>query len=71
MNKEDIKIGDILYWNTNGAYGVEISLECAVLDIGQEYIWIMVLGNLSPTPVKESKLSAKPLYKVTNKGVKK
>lgn len=70
MSKEDIKIGDILYWNTNGAYGVKISLKSTVLDIGQEYVWIMIFGNLSPTPVKEIALSIKPLYKVTNNKVK-
>lgn len=66
MNKEDIKIGDILYWNTSGAYNSKISLKCAVMDIGQEYIWIMVFGNISPTPVKLSKLSRDPVYTVTN-----
>ena len=70
MSKEDIKIGDILYWNTTGAYDTKISLRCTVLDIGQKYIWIMVFGNLSPTPIKEDKLSREPLYKITNKGVK-
>ena len=69
MSKEDIKIGDILYWNTFGAYGVKISLKCTILDIGQEYIWIMVFGNLSPTPVKENLLSKEPLYKLKNSGV--
>ena len=66
MNKEDIKIDDILYWNTKGAYQSDISLKCKVLDIGNKYIWVMVNGNLSPTPIDPSKLSKEPLYKVTN-----
>ena len=69
MNRQEINIGDILYWNTNGAYGTKISLKCTILDIGQEYIWIMVFGNLSPTPVKENLLSKEPLYKLKNSGV--
>lgn len=69
MNKNDIKIGDILYWNTTGAYNTKISLRCNVLDKGEVYIWVMIYGNLSPTPVKQNNLSEKPLYAVTNKGV--
>lgn len=69
MNKKDIKIGDILYWNTTGPYyGNEISLKCEVLDVGKKYIWVMVFGNLSPTPLEKSKLSVRPLHKVTNIG---
>lgn len=33
MNKKDIKIGDILYWNTTGVFNINISLECKVIDI--------------------------------------
>lgn len=66
MNKSDIHIGDLLYWNTNGAYNTKVSLKCKVLDIGKRFIWIMVNGNLSPTPIDPSKLSKEPLYKVTN-----
>lgn len=68
MNKEEIKIDDELYWNTTGAYNTTISLKCTVLDIGIKYIWVMVFGNLSPTPVSEKDLSKIPKYKVTNKG---
>ena len=70
MNKEDIKIGDILYWNTTGAYKKPISLKCEVIDIGQEYIWIHVYGNLGPTPIRQNLLSLKPLNKVTNNNIK-
>jgi len=66
MNKEDIKIGDILYWNTTGAYEVNISLKCLVMDIGELYIWVIVFGNLGPTSISQDELSRKPLYKVTN-----
>ena len=69
MNKENIKINDVLYWNTSGANNSKISLRCTVLDIGNIYVWIMVYGNLSPTPVNQEDLSVEPLYIVTNKGV--
>ena len=67
MNKKDIKIGDILYWNTTGAYNSNISLKCEVIDIGEKYIWILVFGNLGPTPVADNTLDIEPLYEVTNK----
>lgn len=66
MNKGDIKIDDTLYWNTTGAYYTHVSLKCKVLDVGKKYIWVMVKGNLSPTPVNNKNLSKEPLYKVTN-----
>lgn len=62
-----IEIGDILYWNTTGVYGSNISLKSEVLDIGEKYVWIMVRGNLSPTPVFMKNLTKQPLYKITNK----
>ena len=66
MNKEDIKIGNILYWNTTGAFEKPISLICTVIDIGISFIWVMVNGNLGPTPVKENMLTKEPLNTVTN-----
>lgn len=66
MNKQDIKIGDILYWNTTGANQINISLKCRVFDIGKDYIWVLVNGNIGHTPIDPSKLSKEPLYKVTN-----
>lgn len=66
MNKKDIKIGDILYWNTKGAFQTDISLKCKVFDIGKDYIWVLVNGNIGHTPITASKLSKEPLYKVTN-----
>lgn len=65
MYKKDIKIGDILYWNTSGAYKTPISLICRVVDKG-EFIWVHVFGNLSYNNLKASQLSLEPLYKVTN-----
>ena len=70
MNKKDIRIGDILYWNTTGAYQSQISLKCKVLDIGKRFIWVLVYGNLGPTPVEINDISIEPKYKVTNNGVK-
>ena len=35
MNKKDIKLNEILYWNTTGAYNSKISLKCEVIDIGK------------------------------------
>lgn len=64
-----LKINEIYYWNTTGAYNTNISLKCVVLDIGLKYVWVMVSGNLSPTPVNETELTEIPLYKVTNKEV--
>ena len=66
MNKKDIRIGDVLYWNTTGAYQSKISLKCKVLDIGKKFIWVLVYGNLGPTPVEHNNISIEPEYKVTN-----
>lgn len=66
MNKKDVKIDDVVYWNTTGAYQVKISLKCKVLDIGKKFIWILVYGNLGPTPVKLNEISTEPLSIVTN-----
>lgn len=38
MYKKDIKLGDILYWNTTGAYNSNMSLVCEVIDIGEMWI---------------------------------
>lgn len=65
MNKEDINIGDIVYWNTTGAFDSKISLECKVIDIGK-WIWVLVNGNLAYNNLLSSNLSKEPLYKVTN-----
>ena len=66
MNKKDIRIGDVLYWNTTGAYQSQISLKCKVLDIGKRFIWVLAYGNLVPTPVEINDVSIEPKYKVTN-----
>lgn len=70
MNKTDIKIGDILYWNTTGAFETKISLKCKVIDIGKNWIWILVAGNLAYNNLLHTQLSKEPLYKVTNKEIK-
>ena len=66
MLKKDIKIGDILYWNTTGAFESKISLECKVIDKGK-WIWVLVNGNLGYSNVLSSQLSKEPLNKVTNR----
>lgn len=68
MNKKDIKIGDILYWNTTGAFNSKISLECKVIDIGK-WIWVLANGNLAYNNLLPSQLSKEPLYMVTNRGL--
>lgn len=68
MLKKDIKIGDILYWNTTGAFNCKISLECKVIDIGK-WIWVLVNGNLAYNNLLPSQLSKEPLNKVTNGGL--
>ena len=68
MNKKDIKIGDVLYWNTTGAFNSKISLECKVIDIGK-WIWVLVNGNLAYNNLLPSQLSKEPLNKVTNGGL--
>lgn len=67
MNKRDIKLGDVLFWNTTGAYNTKISLECQVMDIGEVWIWVNVYGCLAYNNLLAENLSKKPLYKVTNK----
>ncbi len=67
MDKRDIKLGDVLYWNTTGAYNTKISLECQVIDIGKLWIWINVYGYLGYNNLLPEKLSKEPLYEVTNK----
>lgn len=66
MYKKDIKINDIVYWNTRGAYDTKISLKCRVIDIGKRWIWIHVAGNLSYTNLLAENLSKEPLHRVTN-----
>lgn len=67
MDKKDIKLGDVLYWNTTGAYKTNISLQCEVIDIGEMWIWVHVNGCLAYNNLIPENLSIKPLYKVTNK----
>lgn len=67
MNKRDIKLGDVLYWNTTGAYNTKISLECLVIDIGEIWIWVNVYGCLAYNHLLSEDLTKEPLYKVTNK----
>ncbi len=69
MNKKDIKRGEILYWNTTGAYGREISLKCQVIDIGK-WVWVKVFGNLAYNNLLASNLSKEPFHKVTNNNIR-
>lgn len=64
---EDIKVGDILYWNTTGAYNSKISLQCEVIDVGIMWIWVHVKGCLAYNNLLAEDLSKKPLYRVTNR----
>ena len=66
MNKKDIKLNEILYWNTTGAYNSKISLKCEVIDIGKIWIWVHVKGCLAYNNILPGDLSKAPLYKVTN-----
>lgn len=66
MNKKDINIGDILYWNTTGAFEMKISLKCKVVDIGKQWIWVQVFGNLAYNNLLVGNLTKEPLHKVTN-----
>ncbi len=67
MNKKDIKLNDILYWNTTGAYNSNISLKCKVIDIGKLWIWVHIEGYLSYNNLLAGNLSKEPFYKVTNR----
>lgn len=66
MLKKDIKIGNILYWNTTGANHSKISLKCEVIDIGKIWIWAHVYGCLAYQNLSINSLSIEPLHKVTN-----
>lgn len=66
MNKKDIKLNEILYWNTIGAYNSKISLKCEVVDIGKIWIWVHVKGCLAYNNLLAENLSKEALYKVTN-----
>ena len=66
MLKKDIKLDDILYWNTTGANNSRISLKCEVIDVGEMWIWVHVYGCLSYNNLSTNDLSIKPLYRVTN-----
>ncbi len=70
MNKKDINIGDILYWNTTGAFKSKISLKCKVIDIGKKWIWVQVYGHLAYNNLLSGNLSKEPLHKVTNNNFK-
>lgn len=66
MNKQDIKLYEKYYYNTTGAYNKAISLQCRVIDIGINFIWVQCSGNLGPTFVKPEELSKQAKYKITN-----
>lgn len=66
MDKKDIKLGDILYKNTTGAYNINISFQCEVIDVGKMWIWVHVNGCLAYNNLLSENLSKKPLYKVIN-----
>jgi len=66
MNKKDIKIGDIVYWNTTGAFKSKISLKGKVIDIGKRWIWVHINGNLAYINLMQSQLTKEPLFVVTN-----
>lgn len=70
MQKEDLSIGQELYYNTTGAYNTNISLLCRVIDIGQTYIWVLIYGNLGFNNIMINDLTLEPRYKVTNKTLK-
>ena len=70
MQKEDLSIGQELYYNTTGAYNTNISLLCRVIDIGQTYIWVLIYGNLGFNNIMINDLSTEPKYKVTNRNLK-
>lgn len=70
MNKKDINIGDIIYWNTIGAFESKISLKCKVIDIGKRWIWVNVIGCLAYQNLLSANISKEPIYKVTNDRIK-
>lgn len=70
MLKKDIKIGNILYWNTTGVNHSKISLKCEAIDVGKMWIWVHVYGCLAYNNLSINDLSVKPLHKVTNNIVK-
>ena len=70
MQKEDLSIGQELYYNTTGAYNTNISLLCRIIVIGQTYIWVLIYGNLCFNNIMINDLSLEPKYKVTNKNLK-
>lgn len=70
MDKKDINIGDIIYWNTTGAFESKISLKCKVVDIGKRWIWVNVIGCLAYQNLLSVNVSKEPLYKVTNDRIK-
>lgn len=70
MDKKDINIGDIIYWNTTGAFESKISLKCKVVDIGKRWIWVNVIGCLAYQNLLSINVSKEPLYKVTNDRIK-
>ena len=70
MQKEDLSIGQELYYNTTGAYNTNISLLCRVIDIGQTYIWVLIYGNLGFNNIMINDLTLEPKYKVTNGNLK-
>ena len=67
MNKKDIKIGDVVYWNTTGAFKSQISLKGKVIDIGKKWIWVNINGNLAYNNLSQSQITKEPLSIVTNK----
>ena len=70
MKKKDINIGDIVYWNTTGAFERKISLKCKVVDIGKQWIWVQVFGFLACNNLLARNLTKEPLYKIKNNDLK-
>ena len=70
MYKKDIRLNDILYWNTKGWFDSKISLKCRVIDIGKMWIWVHVAGSLSYNNLLSENLSNEPLHRVTNANAK-
>lgn len=70
MNKEDLEIGEEYFYNTTGAFQKPISLHCEILDIGQVYVWLMIKGNVGPTPITDiENLTKEPKHITTNWGL--
>lgn len=66
LTRDDISIGDVIYYNTTGTENEPISQIGRIVDKGIKYIWIEIKDEEGITAAYLTKLSKTPWYKLSN-----